>query len=305
MKFKNLNLLLICLLLLNHCVYAQPTMVEQLRELHKKKSQGLITEQEFEQQKNKITESNSPAAKKEAEKKRQEQILAEKLRLETEKKRAEVKLIEEKEYGVKFPLHAAIKNSDIQRVKQLLAENPNLVINQFDTEGNTPWDVALTYKQLESITELLTTFKKINSPLAINVQVGINYQIGGFQATVNETLALQKKIKERNPEALKYLTELGETISATKSHVQRGLEASWAEATNKMLVLTLKTQPVLQLVKTDITGKAVFQNIPPGEYIVVGCTSTRSGLATWFVEVEVTTTSPNLFLDEKNAIIIF
>lgn len=211
------------------------------------------------------------------------------------------------DYKNKYPLHHAIKNSDIQTVKQLLAK-PNLVINQFDAEGNTPWDVALDYKQPESLTELITTFGKIISPLTINVQVGINYQIGGFQATVNETLALQKKIKERNPTALKYLTELGETIYSTKNivgHIQRSQAATWAEATNKMVTLALQSQPVLQFTKTDVTGKAVFQNIPPGEYIVVGLASTRSGLAAWFVEIEVTTTSPNLFFDEKNAIILF
>lgn len=135
MKFKNLNLLLFFVLFLNQCVYAQPNIVEQLRELHKRKSQGLITEEEFERQKSNITESKRPEEKKKKTKKAHTNV----------EKKAHITAVDSVvvtgEYDSKFPLHAAVKNKDRAKLYKLL-QSSDAQVNVFDDQGSTAWDLA-------------------------------------------------------------------------------------------------------------------------------------------------------------------
>lgn len=310
MSFKKLisTILFLCLFLSVKHYARSENMLEQFKELHLQKK--WLTDQQFEEKKKAIIESHSPAAKKRAAE--EAKLLAEEAKLLAEKQKQEKILEDEasKEYANKYPLHFAIKNKDLQAVKRLLS-SPNPIINQIDSEGNTPWDVALDKEQPkpESLGELRKAFSEITAPLSINLQAGINYKMGGFQTAVNETFALQKKIKARYPLMLSLLSELGETISSTKSLIgssRSDLLAVWINSTNTMVSDFLKYgQPVLQFTKTDISGKATFQNILPGDYVIIGMTPTRSGISVWFTEVNVTSSSPNLFFDEKNAIILF
>lgn len=313
MSFKKLisTILFLCLFLSVKHYARSENMLEQFKELHLQKK--WLTDQQFEEKKKAIIESHSPAAKKRAAE--EAKLLAEEAKLLAEKQKQEKILEDEasKEYANKYPLHFAIKNNDLQAVKRLLS-SPNPIINQIDSEGNTPWDVALDEEQPkpESLGELIKAFSEITAPLSINLQAGINYKMGGFQTAVNETFALQKKIKARYPLMLSLLSELGETISSTKSLLgilndspRRDQLAVWIKSTSTMVSDFLKCQPVLQFTKTDISGKATFQNILPGDYVIIGMAPTRSGISVWFTEVNVTSSSPNLFFDEKNAIILF
>lgn len=331
MKLKNLNLLLICLLLLNHCVYAQPNIVEQLRELHKKKSQGLITEKEFEQQKNKITESNSPAAKKKeaeksraaAEKKKQEQILAEKLRLETEKKNAEAKVLAAKEYDVKFPLHAAVKSKDKTKLQKLL-KTPDLQINAFDDQGATAWDLAYKTEDPTISFDFCNLLKGAGGAsskdikkfadekakahlVSLKVSAGVSYRMGGYQPVVGKRMVLLKATDKD-----KIFNTIQQDIGIVNWHLTSlempdvYIQLAANERLSSPIESYVNSSLVAKELTTNANGKVIFEELEPGRYIILfaGPTRTATGFVFWFKEIECKEKETELQLTNDNALAI-
>jgi hypothetical protein len=61
----------------------------------------------------------------------------------------------------------------------------------------------------------------------------------------------------------------------------------------------------VQIVTTDFSGKATFNDIKPGSYYIFGRTQTRGGFAVWNLFVEIRAGANSVFLDQNNAVAAF
>jgi hypothetical protein len=64
-------------------------------------------------------------------------------------------------------------------------------------------------------------------------------------------------------------------------------------------------QHAIQKVSTDFSGKAQFSDIKPGNYYIMGLSSTRRGFAIWNLPVEVKAGQNSILLDQSNAATAF
>lgn len=307
MSFQKLaaTILFVCLLLnVKHYAHSE-NMLEQLKELHLQKKQGWLTDQQFEEKKRAIIDSNNPSAKRRAdeeaaklaEKQKQEKILE-------DRKKREATSQALKEYGSKFPLHAAIQSFNSELIESLATKNPQQ-INLKDNLGKTAWDIAYEHSNMAAIPVLQTGLNTIKNAANVNVEVGINYSFGGWQPVTGENFLLLKKVEIVNQNCEKLLKAnsssvalLSQTGDSSHKHI---LINNIAEAVK----IIRKFSPEIQRMETDSQGKCTFKSIPSGEYVLFGVSQTRGGCALWYYPIKVNKNDQSVLLDAKKAAIAF
>jgi hypothetical protein len=321
MNFKKLaaKFFLVCFLISTTQYAYSQSMLEQLKDLHLKKKQGWLTDQQFEDKKKAIIESHSPAAKKKAAE--EAKILAEKQKqakiLEEQKKR-EAKALALKEYAKKFPLHSAIKNNNRKKIEELL-KLPDLQINEFDDEENTPWDIAYNITNTTVSFELCKLLKEAGAVsskeikefelqkrreklVTLKVSAGVTYQMGGYQPFVGFPLALvdisaQTSIMNKVNNCLRIYNDMS-LITFDGSGV-------WPVAYKNLqtpIESFVSNDSIIKICDTNTSGQAVFEDIEPGSYLVVFGAPTRKYFALWVTEVSCKEKLTNLTLSDLNAI---
>jgi hypothetical protein len=301
MNFKKLaaKFFLVCFLISTTQYAYSQSMLEQLKDLHLQKKQGWLTDQQFEEKKKAIIDSHSPTAKKKAAEKAKK--LAEKQKQEKIKQQ-KAKALALKEYSAKFPLHAAIKVSDLALIETILKNNPQQ-INIKDNKGKTAWDVVYEQDKFIMLPYLLAGIKTIENSPNVSFEAGVNYNIGGWQPVIGVKFILLQKVQMLYQQQ----KELLETHSSSVSLLSdlNDTQHFLLEGIQKTIKLILKTTPVIQTAETNSRGKSQFKNVAPGEYIIFGITSTRGGYALWYYPIKVVESDLSVLLDTNKAIIAF
>lgn len=143
---------------------------------------------------------------------------------------------------------------------------------------------------------------------SISIQVGIDYSVGGFQPAVGQTFLLQKIVSQANDDKIAQIVD--ETYGAYKPMVKSLSEVgasivSYAKDCVDLAHKIAGLQPVVDKIEVDASGKAIFKNVAPGDYRILGLTPTRGGVAVWFYKISVANEDIELLLDGKKAAIAF
>jgi len=294
------------------------TLLSETKKLQELKIKGKITEEEFQKRKAELIKANFETAE---DRKRQEELAkaaAEASRTQAiadEKKRQDDLVRANAEYGVKFPLHAAVKSQDKDKLKTLL-QGPNIEINGFDDSGKTAFDIAYEIKMATMSFELCNLLKssggvpseeirkfaaeKAKANLVrLKVSAGVSYSYGGYQPFVGGDMALVKS--SAKPKVV------GEAQACLNifNFVVKGSMEFWGAARAKLMTPVASFVDSDSLVKkasTDSSGKVVFEDVEPGSYLVVFGGPTRKNFCLWVVEVSCTEKETELALTESNAL---
>ena len=130
--------------------------------------------------------------------------------------------------------------------------------------------------------------------------MGVIYNIGGFQPAVGDTFLLVEPISS------------GEAMFLEQIDKAKGiLNCRFSPTESKMNLLALfpgllfSTHSVVSKAETNVEGKVSYDQIKAGQYKIFGITSTRSGAALWYYDVELVGQDVNLLLDSKKALVLF
>jgi hypothetical protein len=298
-------------------------LLGKLKELYERKKQGLITEKEFEKQKTLITESQSlEIKKKEAElellatqKEKQEEIL-------DAQKKHEAELLALNEYGIKFPLHAAVLAKDRVALQNLL-QNNQIQINSPDNNEKTAWDLAYGLddsavsfdfcKMLQNaggvsfveIQKFENEKKKANLAQLV-VATGIEYNMDGFQPFADRTVLLIKSYEADNAfmrvqeQVRKMPNFVLNTSFVRPGTIGYDAVRKWEIDFNNLMVFI----PSLKAT-TDTQGIAVFEDLEKGQYLVVFSERVRKNApAVWALYVNCAEKNNKVLLSNNNALFL-
>lgn len=132
------------------------------------------------------------------------------------------------------------------------------------------------------------------------IETGIDYHVGGVQPVTSTSFSLLDKDAE---EILKASGLKPNTIGLL-SAFGFGLQYSSDTSEMKKALASIKSH-TKYILKTDLQGKAVVENIRPDVYYVIGVAETRKGFVIWNVRTTINPGKNKLTLDVSNASVAF
>lgn len=147
---------------------------------------------------------------------------------------------------------------------------------------------------------------KTEKTYKIEIQVGVEYKMGGFQPACNKDFVLLP-IKDSSDEVFaKELEELAHVCSRISIYGDNPTTQFGLESGVEKLVGLIKTKigatKDFQKATTDIEGKGAFENIATGNYYLVGVVPTRRAAAVWYHKIAVSNADSKILLTQDNAI---
>jgi hypothetical protein len=172
---------------------------------------------------------------------------------------------------------------------------------------------------LALVTMLAVGCSFLRSTLIIDAQ--IIYNMGGPQPVARQTFYLldadllslkadDPKIKAKLDSVTDETEKLSLTMSAMLLAALRNAveNQDMAEKSGKSLLRSVELSKsywephLVQSMQTDFKGHAVFENLKPGNYWLVGMTETRAAFAFWNLKVSLARGENKLMLDQNNAV---
>lgn len=163
-------------------------------------------------------------------------------------------------------------------------------------------DVAAILISADAVAQAAATPTPVPAPStgSLAMEAGIIYNMGGNQPVGRTAFALLNASLASLIQDSGYRSRFNQIdlISAW------GIDRQYPNTSNAEVLSRIDaaiSEHTIKTVTTDFNGRAVFENVQPGSYFLVGIAQTRRGHAIWNVPIEIKAGQNTIILDQHNA----